>query len=198
MKKIILFVVFVITNLSYSQTTCPDSIKSNSTPEEPTFVLNNGQNGCDNNTWPTSILVDGLTYSFVSCSGGNLKYIIDSGQTPPTGFDVTVDYGNGLVCSYDTNGQLDNTLSSEGYSFEESVSIFPNPISKGENLTIKLPKKDTYTISIINILGKTIFNQQFSNSEIVTIDTTSFTNGLYIINLKGSNKTLNKKFVLQN
>ena len=197
MKKIILLVLtFAFYTNSYSQTTCPESIKSNSTPSEPTFVLSNGQNGCNEVTWPLTIFVDGLTYSYVSCSGGNLKYAMDAGQTAPTGFDVTVDYGNGLLCSYDANGLLDNTLSNQNFYLEETVAVFPNPINSGDLLNINLKTDEQIEIELYSIIGKLIYSKNIVGSTSYTIDVGNLKNGVYLLRIKTDNASISKKIII--
>lgn len=199
MKKNALFLfalsIFVI---GHSQTTCPASIKSNSTPDEPTFVLSNGQNGCNEVTWPATILVDNLTYTYVSCSGGNLKYIMNSGQTAPTGFDVTVDYGNGLICDYDVNGDL-TTLSNEDIALEDSQFIvYPNPAKIGEEVSVKFPKQGDYRVSIVNILGKSVFENEYNNKDNAQINVSKLSVGLYILKVFNNEMNVLKKVVIEN
>ena len=202
MKNITLSIICLLFSfLSYSQTTCPASIKSNSTPAEPTFVLSNGQNGCNEVTWPTTILVDGLTYSYVSCSGGNLKYAIDAGQTPPSSFEVTVDYGNGLICEYDVNGLYkDSTLSINDInkSINELVTIYPNPTNNSKSINFGYLKNMDSQISIYDITGKTILKESFSIGDDVTFNITNLQTGIYIAQIVTDDSIFNKKIIISN
>ena len=197
MKKITLLVLalFSIT-ITFGQTTCPASIKSNSTISQPTFVLSNGQNGCNQVNWPSTILVDNLTYSFVSCSGGNLKYAIDPGQTAPTGYDVTIDYGNGLVCDYDANGDLSGeTLSSSDLALEKT-SVFPNPVNKSNPLFIGLGNVEPVEIQIIDITGKTVLKRAFVSVSKITLDIDNLHGGLYMLSIQSQTQSLIKKLII--
>ena len=197
MKKITLLVLILTFCMSsYSQTTCPESIKSNSTPDEPTFVLSNGQNGCNEVTWPATILVDGLTYSFVSCSGGNLKYVMDAGQTAPASFEVTVDYGNGLICDYDASGSL-ITLSTLDFEKEKvTVNIFPNPMTKGDQLNINFSDALTGRIELYNITGQNIYSKKLTHSNNETITVENINKGIYLIKIEAQQFTIVKKVIL--
>ncbi|WP_299891598.1 T9SS type A sorting domain-containing protein [uncultured Lacinutrix sp.] len=196
-KNTLLFFVFMFFTKTYGQTECPESIKQNSTTSEPTFVLSNGQNGCNTVTWPLTILIDGLTYSYVSCNGGNLDYVIDPGQTPPTGFDVTVDYGNGLLCTYDINGAL-VTLSNQDFEIKEKeYTIYPNPVKSEITLNINFPKKSNYNISLINILGKEVYRKSFNDKNEAELDIKELVNGIYILKIFDNENIIIKKIVIE-
>ncbi len=66
----------------------------------------------------------------------------------------------------------------EGYLF----SIYPNPAD--DQITISL-KTDFETISIFDSYGKQIFKEQISGKKSVTINTTKFAKGIYLIQLNG-------------
>lgn len=197
MKKYTLLFSLIFSAFSYGQITCPDSIKSNSTPEEPTFVLSNGQNGCNEVTWPTSILVDGLTYSYVSCSGGNLKYVMDAGQTPPSSFEVTVDYGDGSVCDYDANGALISpTLSNTTFETNDNqIKVYPNPIKSGNMLTISFNFKEA-KVEIFSLLGRLVYSADVNNLDKKEVNTSSFNDGIYLLRIKTNDTTITKKIII--
>lgn len=188
MKKLYLLALLMpFCVISHAQLSCPNSIKTSagSTPSTPTFVLENGQ-GCTG--WPSTITVDGtLTYNFVSCSGVNLKYAIDSG-TPPSSYEMTVDFGSGTVCSYDGSGSL-TVLSSEAF-LKSEISISPNPTSG----IIKIDLNESVDIKQINlysIVGKKVYNL-VGKSE---IDISSLPSGMYILEAKTNKATLVKKII---
>lgn len=197
MKNHILYFGLIFSVLGYSQIACPDSIKSNSTPEEPTFVLSNGQNGCNEVTWPLDILVDGLTYSYVSCSGGNLKYAMDSGQTPPSSFEVTVDYGDGSVCDYDANGTLiQPTLSNNTFEdFSNQIKTYPNPVKSGEILTVSLYSKKA-KVELFSLLGKLVYSVELNNLVKKEINTSNLSEGIYLLKVQTNSTTIARKIII--
>jgi subtilisin family serine protease len=112
----------------------------------------------------------------------------DADDTP--GWDQY--YGHGRINAY--NALLSTTLSSSEFNISnEEISLYPNPISKGLNVTLSnIPNGDYETI-IYDINGKTLFNVNLtSNSEKVEFDAPNLSNGFYFIKLTN---TKNKQFI---
>jgi hypothetical protein len=177
--------------MAHAQITCPTSIKTSgqSTTTNPIFTVPNGQNGCSE-SWPATITVDGsLTYDYVSCSGGNLKYSIQSGTAPST-YEMTIDFGSGVVCSYDASGNL-TVLSSEKFKTIKA-SIGPNPTR--DFLKISLDVSNSLnSINIYSVSGRLVLN---SGSK-YEINISNLSRGLYIMKLETANGTLSRKIVKQ-
>lgn len=190
MKKNYFIALFMLVGaFAQAQITCPASIKTNagSTPSTPTFVLDNGQ-GCTG--WPSTITVDGsLTYDFVSCSGVNLKYAIQGGQTPPSDFSLDVDFGSG-TCNYDVNGDL-VILSSKDVSNIEA-SINPNPTTGLIKIALSNQSK-VEKVEIYSVSGRIVYNT--SNTGI--IDISSLSSGLYILKAKTNEGQFSRKIIKQ-
>ncbi len=177
MKKITLLIsLFFACSFLHAQLVCPTSIKTSgqSSPAEPIFTVPNGQNGC-NSDWPTTITVNGsLTYTFVNCNGGNLEYELNpASQTPPPTFEMTVDYGDGTVCSYDSSGNL-ITLSSAEFK-DYKVSFTPNPTTGLINIQLN-NSAVLELVEVFTITGRKVFT---SNSK--TIDLSNFNSGIYLL-----------------
>ncbi|WP_282135631.1 T9SS type A sorting domain-containing protein [Seonamhaeicola maritimus] len=191
MKKLyfMAFLVPFFCVFSHAQLTCPNSIKTSagSTPSTPTFVLENGQ-GCIG--WPLTITVDGaLTYNFVSCSGVNLKYAIDSG-TPPSTYEMSVDFGGGTVCAYDASGSI--TILSDEEFFKKNISILPNPSSGILKINLDgkiIPER----VSLYTVVGKKVYEVN-GQSE---YDISGIPSGIYILKVESINRIFVKKIVKQ-
>lgn len=170
--------LIAISFFGYSQIPCPTSIKTTgqSTPSSPIFVVPNGQNGC-NESWPTTITVNViLTYNFVSCNGGNLTYEIEAGQTPPLTFETEIDFGGGLVCSYDENG-VPKGLSNSDFE-KHDVSISPNPAT--DNINIKLSNGD----KLLNVIVYSITGQQvYRGTNSSRINISNLNSGIYVVEI---------------
>lgn len=200
MKKIILIMLYFFGLVGYGQTVCPTSIKTSgqSTPSEPIFTVPNGQNGCAE-SWEPVIYVNGLSYTYVGCNGGNLEYAIDPGQTPPSSFEMTIDFGNGLICEYDANGDyVDNTLSLNNIDLttKDSVLVFPNPVSQGAIINIKMPLDANAKIEIYNVMGKLIREILNENSSDIVVDLRGITSGIYLVRIFSNELTVNKKIII--
>ena len=96
-----------------------------------------------------------------------------------------------------------NTASSDGLDFliiklssiqldthenntKKQISIFPNPAKDFVYLT-NLPKEST--VIVYNSAGRKIFSEKYSQTNI-SIDTSSFVNGLYFIQIESSEKSI--------
>ncbi len=175
--------------MSHAQITCPTSIKTSgqSTTSTPILTVPNGQNGCSE-SWPATITVNGsLTYDYVSCSGGNLKYAIQSGTAPST-FEMTIDFGSGVVCGYDASGNL-NVLSSEEFKTIKA-SIGPNPAR--DFLKISLDNSNSLkSLNIYSVSGRLVYN---SGSKL-EINISNLSRGLYILKLETVQGNVSRKIV---
>ncbi len=189
MKQIYLFTLLVVYSfVGFSQNLCPDTIRvtGQSTPENTIFTVPNGQNGCDG--WPESITVNGyLTYNLVGCNGGNLEYLLGPGQTPPSSFALTIDFGSGVVCSYDADGKP-VTLSDSDKSFTD-INIGPNPVKN--KLKISLPIGDKLQETLLyDITGQLVYRG--SNSE---IDMSNISPGMYVAKIITDKGSIVKKIL---
>ncbi|MEI7983483.1 MAG: T9SS type A sorting domain-containing protein, partial [Bacteroidota bacterium] len=83
-------------------------------------------------------------------------------------------------CAYEINNLVEALL----------VKVFPNPAK--DMLTVILPEEmKHYQISLINMLGKTIFQARSK-----TLDVSKAPPGIYILNIKTSTVELNKKVMI--
>ncbi len=72
-----------------------------------------------------------------------------------------------------------------------SIEVFPNPVSS--ILNIKLDKVSQGSLTIVNDLGQIVLQQDVSDQNI-TLDLSTLTTGLYIINVETTNGKLVKSF----
>lgn len=191
MKQIYLAFMFIAMSFfGYSQIACPTSIKTNgqSTPSTPIFDVPVGQGGCGE-SWPLVIIVNvNKIYNFVSCNGGNLKYEIAAGETPPISFETEIDFGSGVICAYDNNGIPKGLSNSE---FEKlDVSLSPNPVS--DILNIKLTKEtELNNVIIYSISGQQVYKWN-NNSR---INVSNLDAGIYVVELYTERGTVIKRIV---
>ncbi|MDZ7777869.1 MAG: T9SS type A sorting domain-containing protein [Bacteroidales bacterium] len=73
--------------------------------------------------------------------------------------------------------------------------IFPNPVN--DRLTVEIPKneKGDYMISIIDLNGKILMKENYTQVGEIEINTTSLKNSFYIIEIEFENKTYRQKFI---
>ncbi|MBX3042439.1 MAG: choice-of-anchor D domain-containing protein [Candidatus Kapabacteria bacterium] len=76
---------------------------------------------------------------------------------------------------------------------ENIISVSPNPVSNDLNILLNLIEKGLTSLIITNSIGNVVLYQNFINETgniELTVDSTKFSNGVYIINLK--TPTINK------
>lgn len=72
------------------------------------------------------------------------------------------------------------------------ISVYPNPSNKF--ITIETNKSETQTISLFDVIGRSVLTQACSNK--TTIDVTNLNEGIYNLIIKTDNNILNKKLVI--
>jgi hypothetical protein len=163
-------------------------------------VSGTGTNGCVGNT-VSSVTVNSLpTVSAVSnasliCVGSSAS-LTASGATTYTwnisANTAVIAVSPTVTTTYTVNGTNDNgcsasaviiqsidactSIQSAAKDFEATISVYPNP-SNGI-FTIEVPS--SINISIITVLGKTVYNQYLQDGKHF-INLSQFTNGLYIL-----------------
>ena len=75
-----------------------------------------------------------------------------------------------------------------------NLSIYPNPFN--EELTISLDQDQKSEVTIADITGKTIVNQNF-NTQIIKLDLSRMSSGQYIVSIKNDNSISTRKIVKQ-
>ncbi|NND11123.1 MAG: T9SS type A sorting domain-containing protein, partial [Flavobacteriaceae bacterium] len=186
--------------ISFGQSECPTTIKTSgqSSPDNPIFTVPNGNNGCSAG-WPATITVDGsLTYSYVGCTGGNLEYILDPiSQTPPDTFEMTIDFGNGLVCSYDASG---SPVVLSNLEFQENLnklSIYPNPIYSSEILNFEFSRDMSFKIRLFDLVGKVVFRKSYFEVQKASNRFSELDSGMYIARIETEELIIIRKIIIK-
>ncbi|QRM89330.1 T9SS type A sorting domain-containing protein [Lacinutrix sp. WUR7] len=93
-----------------------------------------------------------------------------------------------ITITDDTLGIIDNELNNH-------IKIYPNPVK--DILTINLGENHSkVNIKIHNVLGQKVMNYEFENKQVLEINTSSFSNGMYFLNIKtDDNKTKEFKII---
>ncbi len=84
----------------------------------------------------------------------------------------------------------------------ESLFINPNPINSGDNLNVNIDLNERVKMSlqIIDITGKTVYNQLLKATEgnnEINIDSQTLNRGMYFLKLSSENGVTTQKFVIQ-
>lgn len=78
--------------------------------------------------------------------------------------------------------KADNFSDNQNKGSLEATSIYPNPVSNGENLTIK-GDKELERIEIINIVGKRVIEEKVSPTTVYELNINGFDKGIYLIKI---------------
>ena len=84
-------------------------------------------------------------------------------------------------------------------TFSGNLDVYPNPSAGKVNLHYTNAKNEIISLSVLNVDGQLMYNEQVSNKGDVTktIDLSTYTNGVYFIRLVSSNEVVIRKVVIQ-
>ncbi|MDQ3535119.1 MAG: T9SS type A sorting domain-containing protein, partial [Bacteroidota bacterium] len=92
-------------------------------------------------------------------------------------------YYTGLITSIDE----------EQYQLKNPIKLYPNPVSRGEEITIEIvPDAKVYSLKVINLLGQTVKTQYYNEipaSGKIQFNTDQLPEGLYLINIEYNSHT---------
>jgi hypothetical protein len=89
----------------------------------------------------------------------------------------------------------DSTVGISTLEMDGFYMISPNPAN--DLINISCSKKQNYSVSIYNSIGKQIFNGSSINNSLNKIDLSSFSNGIYFVRLSNeSGKSFIKKLII--
>lgn len=126
------------------------------------------------------------------CSYGNGSYDLKSGGN--TIFSGSANYGKGLTKWFKTDVNA-GVMSNLNTNF---VNIFPNPANDKVSIEFNFSKQENIQINVMNALGQEVYSSEKTNvlSEVITIPTSQFSNGIYNISIKTSSEVINKKITV--
>ena len=197
MKKIyllFLLATFFSFNQINAQEPCPDSAVINGGGSKMTVTYTAPIN-CG--TMPDPITTAGpdpATWSLSNCVAGNNTafYTLVSGTPPPIGGTFTIDTGFDAVCDYN-----DSVLPISDFDFLNStLKIYPNPLTKNNELNLKFAINTTAKIYMYDVTGKLAVMDEVNNVSIKQINTSVLTNGVYFLRLVTDNTTITRKVII--
>ncbi|MBP6413020.1 MAG: T9SS type A sorting domain-containing protein, partial [Bacteroidia bacterium] len=114
---------------------------------------------------------------------------------------------NNDACSYFFSGEtedyvlrIDLASNTEVLSQNFDVSIEPNPANEFINVTVHSVESDKYQIQLLNMQGQLVYFGDLKKEETVyrnSINVQKLAKGIYTLQLKSSNNTINRKVVIQ-
>lgn len=142
---------------------------------------------------------------FVTSSGGSPSYTYEwnTGATTNliTGLSIgtyTITITDSLGCKNIQTPAISCNSGIHDISGEMGIINFPNPtngrlvvdIKKGSSLSAN------YTLSIYNLMGEKIFNNNFSSGK-SEIDISKYSNGMYFLELRNGKEAITRKLILE-
>ncbi|MGL1886612.1 MAG: T9SS type A sorting domain-containing protein [Reichenbachiella sp.] len=84
------------------------------------------------------------------------------------------------------------------FSFVDQIDfeLFPNPTLDKVNLVFKSELQD-YTVSIIHLDGRTVYQHEYQSSSQITIDLQDLPVGFYIVIIKHRSRTVGQKKLIK-
>lgn len=83
---------------------------------------------------------------------------------------------------------------------DRSLNIYPNPTSTSLGVNYTLDKSSDVSISVTDMSGKVVYSMKSSNtivgSNVLNIDTRSFNNGMYVLNVVTDKSSTSRKFTV--
>ena len=138
-------------------------------------------------------------------SGGTFPYTYlwsPGGQTTMTAtglstgtYTCVVTDANGCTASATVNisitGFNDNSFP------ENNITIYPNPVSDAINIEMKMESKSTVTISVLNLLGETMYGETLTADKFLNqvIDVSGYADGVYVISIQTPENIITKRIV---
>ena len=120
------------------------------------------------------------TLSPIGCNSGVAYYFID---------DIAISTDSTDAYNYIYTGIEEN-------SFEDQISIYPNPANNHINIT-KENDVDDLSISIYNTIGQILYSEEKVNTNSTHIDISNISNGLLFIKIESKNNSFTYKLLKQ-
>jgi PQQ-dependent dehydrogenase (s-GDH family) len=148
-----------------------------------------------------------LAYEIFYTTNGSLNPSSNNDRFRDTAFDPNATGGFLMYAITDTNSQTNKgqiikieytgPTASTKNEILNTFDLYPNPTNTGY-LKLQLPNEITdYNITICNMLGQQIFNEDSTNNDNKTIDTSIFNKGIYFVTIASKHGKSTKKIVIQ-
>lgn len=192
-KYLLLLLFFTLVFSKIDAQSCPEvSFVLDLPTQEVIFAYDDPGPSCASR--PTAIVIDGSAFVLGNCDTYSSRYVLSSGSGVIDPNNYTVTYGSSS-CEYNGGSLLGLD---DSYSINNTLKLFPNPISNANELNIDFAISATAKISIYTLIGKEVIQDQLINEKSKTIDISTLSNGMYLMQLKLDNVSITKKFIVNN
>lgn len=80
--------------------------------------------------------------------------------------------------------------------FVTEMSVLPNPASDILHITLSEPL-DHSVVTLYNMVGQSVFAQEYDNADHIEIPVNQLTNGIYVLSMESGGRTLHQKIVIR-
>ena len=143
--------------------------------------------------YPITIVVNVYTHGTISVFG--IPYPIQTDLYEATGAYETIE-GYNIVVGPQTGGYE--------IFHQDNFELFqnsPNPFAENTNITFNSPNSENITFKIYNLLGEEIETQLISSSKglnTINVNTSSYSEGVYLYSINNGYQVLTKRMILKN
>ncbi len=145
------------------------------------------------NEWRDSIVIDLFPYDAGTDSGTDYTSPDDdtNPKEPISNLQGVTPFSSEKIGTLTIT--LENILGISGFDVENSFQVFPNPARESITITAQ---NNLERVEVYNVLGKKITSVNNINDSELTIDTTEFASGAYVLQaIDENNKAITKKLI---
>jgi len=102
-------------------------------------------------------------------------------------------WGGIRLLNWEEPTSVNNRNNSEHFS----ITVFPNPVKKGESIRVELNENLDGTLKVFNLYGQKVLTKNLDSSKIFSISTDNLLPGFYILHINGENLRFSDTFVVQ-
>jgi len=141
-----------------------------------------------------------LTLSARSCAGGLYSETgVTSGSFNPTTagvgtYSLSYAYTDSNGCSGSASDTM-HVLACVGINENaiSAINIYPNPANNNININLSSIKQDKIVITLFDVTGKMVMNQQVNGGTITALDVTNLSTGIYYITVQTNDNLFKNK-----
>jgi O-glycosyl hydrolase len=134
---------------------------------------------------------------YVTSSSHNLqKYGSTSSESYSEDRELSIPARSVTTVVYDLKGKTTTLCQPEN----EQCSIYPNPVSQGETLTVFLPQTNLGrgSLSLYSAQGRLVYNANISNFDAnPKLPTCNLSPGIYLLKIQTANQSFHSKIIIQ-
>lgn len=188
--KLSLFLTLFSMSISFAQV-CPNTAFTTGITIYTVYPA--GTSNCEDR--PTVLTVGASTFNQTICEDGYSLYELSSGSPVTPTDPFTIDTGFDTSCTY-VGGALG--IKEIGIINKAAFKLFPNPlsISSQDNLNLKFAINTSALITLYDITGKIVLQDNMSNSDTMRINVSNFVNGVYMMKIVTKTFSLSRKVIL--